>query len=64
MGFWILWIALTAYAIYYCKGVAKKLKMNEPLAIIFGLFAPILALLIYAHLGFKASKQINSNKQV
>ncbi len=56
MVFWIIWIALIAYAIYYCKGVAKKLKMSEPLAIIFSLLVPILALLIYAHLNYKAEK--------
>ncbi len=56
MGFWIIWVALTAYAIYYCKGVAKKLKMSELIAIIFSLLVPILALLIYAHLNYKTKK--------
>lgn len=62
MGFWIIWIALIVYAVYYCKGVAKKLKMSEPLTIIFSLPVPILALLVYAHLDYKMEKANNLKK--
>jgi hypothetical protein len=54
--FWIIWIALIIYAIYYCKKVAKELKMSEAVAVLAGLIFPILALLIYAHLSYKAKK--------
>lgn len=55
--FWIIWIALIIYAIYYCKKVAKDLKMSETIAVLASILFPILALLIYAHLAYRAKKR-------
>jgi len=53
----ILTVAFFAYAVYYCKKVAKELKMNETIAVLAGLLLPLLALLIYSHLNYKAKKK-------
>ncbi|HPN54572.1 MAG TPA: hypothetical protein PLB52_01425 [Candidatus Moranbacteria bacterium] len=55
--FWIIYIALTIYAIYYSKREAKELKMSETIAVVAGLLFPILALLIYAHLNYRAKRK-------
>lgn len=57
MTTWIIWIALVAYAVYFCKGVAKRLKMSEAVAIVGSLLMPILTLLIYGHLNYKANQK-------
>ena len=57
MIIWIIWIALVVYAVYFCKGVAKRLKMSELVAIMGSLLIPILTLLIYGHLNYKADQK-------
>ena len=63
MIIWILWVALVVYAIYFCKNVAKRLNMSETVAIVGSILLPILTLLIYGHLNYKADQKAKETNE-